>query len=501
MRLVKSEKRMLVAAALLYAATSLLIYSDSFVVFKGDSWDYVFTAKLSLFSSAFWTRRAFVVPLVYKALSENPFLILVVQVGFFILSWLFLASRVRRYVRDPALRWIGPAILLFLSLSVESNFWNFAILSESISHSLLVLFVALLLDACLETSDDVPAADRTKAGRRLLLMAAALTLWGFARDPDHYTVLVVGVLILSAIPFPAFRRRFPPAVALTVVFICLSSFALQSFLLSKSIRKPWVYAIDDCIFNRILPDPEATAYFKASGMPLSPVVLKYTNRGNDYMKNLYGWMYGERPDPNERDPRFDAWVDAHGVKTYLSYLALHPLWTARQIWPLRERMLNPVVEDAPWLIVYVSQYQVTQLVRPLSSRGKVNGLNDFTATLSVIFFFPMSLRPMLVALIGISLFFAGDRRLKTIGFTMVLLCAMVLAQALVIGISDPTAEVERHAVGLALLARLIFWLTVIFWADQGSRYFRKAWQAMRIRLNLRGHGQGGAPLAGGEADS
>jgi hypothetical protein len=95
-------------------------------------------ASKPLFSRDFlYGSRPFTVPLFYKVLPNNPWLIGAFQLMLSILSWGLLAAAVTLNIRTPVLQPSAFFLILLFSLSIPVILWDFTLLSESLSLSLM----------------------------------------------------------------------------------------------------------------------------------------------------------------------------------------------------------------------------------------------------------------------------------------------------------------------------------------------------------------------------
>jgi hypothetical protein len=108
-----------------------------------DSLVYADMASHSILSTDLWGGwRAPGFALIYKLLGLNPYLTSVFHSALSIVSWSLLAACVAREMR---VRWVSIAsfaVVLAFSLSTDIILWDWTVLSESISLSLLALFIA-----------------------------------------------------------------------------------------------------------------------------------------------------------------------------------------------------------------------------------------------------------------------------------------------------------------------------------------------------------------------
>jgi len=271
-----------------------------------DSLVYADMASHSILSQDLWGGwRAPGFALIYKLLGLNPYLTSVFHSALSIVSWSLLAACVAREMRVRWVRIASFAVVLAFSLSTDIILWDWTLLSESMSLSLLALFVAnwLWLVRSWEWYKAVP-----------LVMIALF--WAFTRDSNAYIVLMIaGVLIVTGIAWRT-QRRYLILATIFVAFFIGHNFSSDA----KPTQARWTTNLYEVTTQRILPFPKRTAYFAQHGMPDTPVVLERARTWN-YTDNQV-W---------KRDPRlqeFRDWLYTHGKSTYMQFLLSRPLRTA-----------------------------------------------------------------------------------------------------------------------------------------------------------------------------
>lgn len=458
----------LIALFVLYVL--LLIYShrDSLIAFLGDSQDYLETSQLPLFSLGFFTRRPFTVPLVYKVLAQNPLAIVFAQLSLHAGCWFFLAWSAMRAMTSRFMKWGALAAILGFSLTVPVNLWNLSILSESIANSLTACLVGLVMLLLGDWPSDSKCESEEGALRCRCLLALALVVaffWSFARDTNPYGLLIVAGLLLVLTSIRRVRGVASNRLFIGLAAALLGIAGLQSLLLSYSDRAPWNYAMSTVICNRILPVPEYRSFFEDAGMPAGPVIMKFAGKTNEYMENESLL----KPDPSQVDRVFDQWVRERGFATYVSFLLHHPVTGLGWVWNLREELISPKPRRSwrppPTVIFQLFQGRRVPLMW-MWARGNFNGESGPTLLLTRILFPAWRGFWFVVLLLGVvsaGTFFLG-RRAPVACLPLVLLL-ISFTQAFVIGLAD-CAEVDRHAIGVAILIRVAALLSLFNIADE-----------------------------------
>jgi hypothetical protein len=263
--------------------------------------------------------RPFLVQLWFWALGTGP-LLLVAQALLSFASWLMLAVQAQAVV--GARKLLVFALILSGCLGANVLQWNGAVLSESLSISLMVLLFACVLWAV-----------RTGLWRAQFMLVGVALLWGFTRDSAVYAVAVLAVL------WPMVRLNKQHMV--TAVLVLLTVLPAQYFA-SVGVReyKP----LRNSLYQRILPDEGHRAFFVAQGFPESAAVQACAGK----------WVH-ECNLPNEAE----AWLSANGKRTYMLWL-LHglPLRTWEMLGDGREvflsRMSSYMGPDKSWRVQAVA---------------------------------------------------------------------------------------------------------------------------------------------------
>lgn len=451
----------LVSAA--YVLLDIVAFRNSSLTFVGDALDYIQISRDPLLALRFFAYRPFTVPLMYKFFGSRPLTIVFFQVLFHAGCWLVLAFAVKSVVRHRQLRWLAFACILLLSLSIQINMWGFVILSESITNSMtaLLIGVALIFGKRL-SSDTSPTGPRLLAWSLGLIALAGL--WSFTRDSNPYVLLFLAALIPVLFFSKPIRSALPWAVAAALVLSFAGLYCLQSWLVSKSTRKPWVYPTTNNICYHILPDPEAREFFYAHGMPRSKILDGFSGTTTAYMGNQRALV----PDKSKIDPAFNRWVTRHGLETYALYITTHPLKALAWTWNVRHQMFSPNVLTStfigPFLVVYQVENKHRRLIPELCSRGLNNGSTFCTYWISDIFF---PLWPWFYALAAAAAVLSLVLYLRGGPWVLLVppvLCAVSFLQAVITNLGD-CSDVGRHAITAAIMLRISFWMSLFFVAD------------------------------------
>jgi hypothetical protein len=209
------------------------------------------------------------------------------------------------------------AFVLVLALSLESHIagWDVVMLTESLSVSLMVLFLAAWLWLLRDWS----------WGKMTLLSLVAIA-WAFTRDTNGWILLMIAGLILLAVLFFKAQKRY-----LSVALVFITIFAFSN--LSAEVGQRWVFPFQNVLAQRILTDQEALLFFEDCGMPVTPELLR-----------LAGGFANAEDRAFYKDPALEsyrAWMHTNGKACYVRWLISRPLNSLREPWA-----------DFEWLLAF-----------------------------------------------------------------------------------------------------------------------------------------------------
>lgn len=255
-------------------------------VFLGQS-------SLPLWSRRFWAGgRSFTVPLIYKTLKNNLQLISIVQFTFSVLSWGLLAIAVALTTDFYGFGLVIFAIILAFSLSQEIIMWDKQVLSESLSLSLLALFVAswfLLLSGWHWTG----------------MTAVIVTgfLWAFSRDANAWVLLLLAGLLV------------PVGFIWHKGYLILAGMFFGFFIasgISANKGQRWVSPFLNVLAQRILPNSQMVKWFEQRGMPVNPALTQMARK----WAHSENWAFYEDPALQS----FRDWLYTRGKSCYYRFL-------------------------------------------------------------------------------------------------------------------------------------------------------------------------------------
>ncbi len=299
----RSSVLTVICGVLLLVSIGLRIWSVAHTLpdvrMQSDSHVFLDVASQPVLSTAFLAgQRPFVVPLMYKLVGGRSAAIYVLQSVISALAWSVLAVQVARSLRRPWVKATGLGLILAIGLTMPVLGWDTIVMSESISLSLMVLLVA----------GTIWLAQGWHWAKMAAVLAVAL-LWAFCRETNVYVLLMIAVvLIQAALVQPSFRRYLWAAAMFTVFFAANQ--------VSSGIARRWEFPLLNVFGQRILPNASATAFFRTSGMPMTPRLASMAHRWASSDDNAFF----NDPDLAE----FRQWLRSRGRFTYLQWLLSHP---------------------------------------------------------------------------------------------------------------------------------------------------------------------------------
>jgi hypothetical protein len=243
-----------------------------------------------------WSIERFpLIPAINALLRHDHYGFVVLQTIVGVLCWSYLALEALRTTRRPHcyVAFIG---VLWISCSDYVTHWYGAILSDSLSLSLLALLLASI------------ASWLTKRGS-LIRVAVVAGLWACTRDTNGYVVLIFGVVGLVAVAI-----RFRTLQGLLSLLIAVGS-ALAVIAWSYK-NGEWTQPFLHVMTDRVFRSKSEIQWFANHGMPVN---RKRLAAPGPYLPpsdvlNLEGPAFKS----------FRAWMFRAGQRTYLEYVLLHP---------------------------------------------------------------------------------------------------------------------------------------------------------------------------------
>ncbi|HET9587423.1 MAG TPA: hypothetical protein VFO91_01420 [Anaerolineales bacterium] len=400
-----------------------------------DTTAYMRISREAILDSRFLAAaRPFIFPLVLKVFGQDGQRVAWAQGLFSIVSWSVLAFSVALSLHSLFLRLAAFGFVLLFSLHRYIIAWDSVLLTESLSLSLMALFLAGWLWLL-----------RGWHWRKALFLFAVAFLWAFCRDTNAWVVLMVALFLLLLVALRAADRRFLP---LSLAFLLM--FFLSN--LTADLGGRWIFPFQNVLGRRILPDERAVEFFAACGMPVSPALMQLSG---GYANSLERAFY--------EDPALEGyrvWLHRAGKACYVEWLLSDPIESVRV--PLAEFNALIGMED-------IQPSLFSRSFSPL-----------LPARLEAVLFPRRLLLLLFPALLGITLLAVLTRAWKhnQAWWAVIGLAALVFPHYFIVWHGDAMG-IYRHVVSVGVQFYLGAWLVVLFVADRVLSF--RAIQEMPVR--------------------
>jgi hypothetical protein len=287
----------LVAIVVAYTFLKFNIFHNTEALMFPDSDDYL----------RFPTWRPFTVPLIYNFFDDVSNIVWF-QLIFSVFSWSFLAVALYVSIQPILIRITGVVLTLLFSLTHPVMQWDGAILSESLTFSLFVNVMAMFILIYKHYWHN-KKIDKTLITLTVAVFLPLLFLFLNTRDANvYFLVLLVPLLWIL---FLKVNRTKRVVIYLSCITLGIAAmYIFQSSQMDKHMR--WKVPLTHVIFERVLMNQQALAYFEKKGMLVNDAVLSFK---------------GERTHEltGQTKQQFESWLVQHGKSTYQAYLITHPV--------------------------------------------------------------------------------------------------------------------------------------------------------------------------------
>ena len=387
-------------------------------------------------------------PLLYKALGQREAAIVRAQSLLSVVCWLGMAVAVARQLRSRAVAGLAACAICAFSLAIPVNQWDWVLLSESLSLSLMAAVVATSLWLGRSVASAEPGGSPRPGP--VVLWGGCCLLFALTRDVNVYLLAcALGFLALFALRSalardPAGRAHRRAAV---VSLLVLGAVVAAGHALASGSGR-WKLPFLNVLLKRVVPRAEVYAEFADRyGMPRNPELEPYAgsfgwHRPGGRQEMVVRLFFKDEPalaDVKE-------WIHERGLRSYARYLMLdHPVRALRAA----GRAFAVQVADP----------------RPNRRYGKGAGATRWSRPLSALLHpglpQPVLAWASLLAAAGALAWFSAGARAPALA--VVLLCTAAAVQAYVAFHGD-ASNVDRHmaASGIAVrLAGLLLLATVL----------------------------------------
>lgn len=390
-----------------------------------DTPSFIAVSTLSLLDPGFWAgAKPFLYPLLIKIFGGSLHVIPVVQLLISITSWGFLAYSFSSFFNDLKFKVLAFLILLVFATNILLVPWDAAIMSESLSFSLLALMIGLWLFYI-----------KHRTGLVTLALILASCSWIFLRDSNAWMGLAIGGVLLLVWLFQKSRQVLVIGVILCSAF--LANYLLGGLIVNMEQR--WVIPMLNVIEKRILKNADRVKYFQAHGMPVSPALMAMKDQ--DYNGNNNAFY--NSPDLET----FREWLLKDGRRTYILFLLHNPDYL----------LVRPFMD-----VGYLTERENKDIYQPTFFSYPL--LPSWINEIALLDIDPGQLMIGSVVFSGLALAFLVARRN---GFWLILTTTLVLAYPhLVVAWQGDSAGLSRHTLLANLQVRLAVWMVLLAFMNE-----------------------------------
>ncbi len=419
-----------------------------------DTSSYVYTASIPMTKIQFWAgERPFTVPIFYKLAGyqisnfhdqEAMNRIANYQRLFSILAWTIFAACFSFVIRNKLIKVVGFATMLLFGASIDIAQWDKAMLTESLSTSLLVIFLGTIILAGILWDKKRNISPWIQIFLVIAIILSGI-LYSFARDTNSYFVLFMGGLMTVGIILRRIRDHplFPAYLAVVVSFITI--FGAQSF--STTTGKRFEFPLIHIIYSRIMPSQEYLNYFIQHGMPFNQQLAAMDL--HEY-RSATLHNYVEMTSMTPAVSTFMNWIDKQGKTVMLKFYISHPSYF----------FTAPLMDFWHFLNSENSEY-----------RNNIRVPGTRLSFLTAIFYPRTQWWPIIAAILFILniLIILRRNNSSAIWYLTLMLFLSVYPLALLVWHSD-TYEIERHSFQVAFELRFASWIVIGLLIKRGLNY-------------------------------
>ncbi len=388
-----------------------------------DTIAYINISKVPINDLGFWgAERPFIFPLLLKISKQNISIVAILNLGLSILAWGIFALMISTLLSLWYLQLLSFWGILALSLVRHLAGWDYSIMTESLSISWFVLFVALGIWL---------AQSETWHIYKVVFLIVIAFFLAFTRDTNAYLLLMLAVMLTLATLFKFIRPR---ALILAAFFI--SIFLLNNYM--SNLGEHWVFPFNNIMGRRILVSNEAVNYFKSCGMPVTPELLA--------LANSYAYGQGRPFYENTALKNYRIWLGERGKSCYMKWLLSRPV--------------HNIVEV---LGQFESLMYFDKLNNFIALKYDPVIPNYFEAFIyPVKFIVPLWLVLTFVAIVAI---WKHAWKVNILWGIYILLCLPILPHVFIIWHGD-AMHPQRHALPVGLQVALCFWIMIFLLCER-----------------------------------
>lgn len=377
--------------------------------------------RAGLFTSEFWfSLRPVGIQLLHKALGYDVRAFIALQVVVHLTVWATLGLTLFRRSGNPAVGVAFAMVAFYLGLLPDVVIWNYAVLTESMTISTLILLTILAVE--------ILVAPRRWKG---VVFVALLVYFTTIRDQNAYLAVALIPLFYAAV----LLARISQKAAASATIVVLVAFAFTTYSADHAgpgpYYKRWLSPYFNIVAWRVLPDQRMMDYFESHGMPVNEALLRKTRVWATHRDSTGHSFYG---DPHlEAFRRFSV---ERGKQTYVAFLLAHP---GETIGKLVEH-IDEIVHLNAWSTDAYFQDGV-----------QVDNLAPFSAATNRGIYLVL----LSVAMLGAAMAAARGRGGgRSAGFALALSLPLPVLAMMAVSYHGDAMEVQRHSILVPILLKL-----------------------------------------------
>lgn len=272
-----------------------------------DSRAYMSLAEVPLTSLEFWANdeKPFLLSLLIKLFPTQLFAIAILQVLIFCACWIFFMWELNQHFLSEIVKWIATPFLYIVALMPEVAGWNNAILTESLTLSLLILFTAWVF-RILRTFD----RPLVEVKKDWIFFGITALLAGAIRDSNGYFILGTGFILATGTLL--FRQQIHSPMKRSALLLAIGIATFLIFNTLGGINERWVGPLGRTFADRIMIHPNAQGILRDHGAPLDLYSRSDFTDERTWAQKTYD------------HPQFHAWFRTHGKSVFFKFLIHDP---------------------------------------------------------------------------------------------------------------------------------------------------------------------------------
>lgn len=302
----KNNQKLLISLLVIIVglfSTWVIIYeTGTTTLFFSDSHSYLKAANLSFFDKGFYIYRPVTISLFYKFAYSNPNTIILIQKILYVLASNLLALSTVLLTKENISRSIGFVLVLLFCFWWNIIGWNNVILSESIAHSFLFLWLATYILMVKYNSKSI-----------FIIHLIIALLFAFTRDQWLFLMILFYMInIVYVYKTNKLKLKYAGLLFFITVF-----FFIGNIYLLKEYNKH-SFSIKNVIFQRILVNDNYLNWFIEHGMPYNNILSKW--------KGEWAGSFNSELTQNPIYKDFNTWTAENGKKTLGMFIMTHPTY-------------------------------------------------------------------------------------------------------------------------------------------------------------------------------